>query len=92
MRLAGIALTGLPPLLHCGRFTVPSAATESHSIATRNDLPFLAMVLIDTQLTASEVLRTFHRDEPFLFLGAAFTTVGILSAAFCVLRRRFDAL
>jgi hypothetical protein len=22
------------------------------------------MVLIDTQLTASEVLRTFHRDEP----------------------------
>jgi sigma-B regulation protein RsbU (phosphoserine phosphatase) len=50
------------------------------------------MVLIDTQLTASEVLRTFHRDEPFLFLGAAFSTVGILSAAFCVLRRRFDAL
>jgi sigma-B regulation protein RsbU (phosphoserine phosphatase) len=92
VRLAGIALTGLPPLLHCGRFTVPSAATESHSIVTRNDLPFLAMVLIDTQLTASEVLRTFHRDEPFLFLGAAFTTVGILSAAFCVLRRRFDAL
>src|ERR1035437_6881076 len=68
------------------------AAAESHSIATRNDLPFLAMVLIDTQLTASEVLRTFHRDEAFLFLGAAFTTVGILSAAFCVLRRRFDAL
>jgi sigma-B regulation protein RsbU (phosphoserine phosphatase) len=50
------------------------------------------MVLIDTQLTASEVLRTFHRDEPFLFLGAAFSTVGILSAAYCLLRRRFDAL
>ena len=50
------------------------------------------MVLIDTQLTASEVLRTFHRDEPFLFLGAAFTTVGIVSAAYCLLRRRFDAL
>jgi sigma-B regulation protein RsbU (phosphoserine phosphatase) len=51
-----------------------------------------AMILVDTQLTASEVLRAFHHDEPFLFLGAAFTTVGIVSIAFCVLRRRFDAL
>lgn len=50
------------------------------------------MVLLDTQLSASEVLRTFHRDEPSLFLGAAFSTVGIVTTAFCLLRRRFDAL
>ena len=50
------------------------------------------MVLLDTQLSASEVLRTFHRDEPYLFLGAAFSTVGILSGAFSLLRRRFDPL
>lgn len=58
----------------------------------RNGVPFLAMILVDAQLTASEVLRTFHHDEPYLFLGAAFTTVGIVAGAFCVLRRRFDAL
>jgi sigma-B regulation protein RsbU (phosphoserine phosphatase) len=50
------------------------------------------MVLVDAQLSASEVLRTFHRDEPYLFLGAAFSTIGIVSGAFCVMRRRFDPL
>src|SRR3954469_25373098 len=40
--------------------------------------PF-AMCLMDTQLTASEVLRAFHRDEPYLFLGSAFTTLGAVS-------------
>jgi phosphoserine phosphatase RsbU/P len=50
------------------------------------------MVLIDTQLTASEVLRAFHRDEPYLFLGAAFSTVAAVTAGFLILRRRFDAL
>src|SRR3954447_8512856 len=37
------------------------------------------MCLMDTQLTASEVLRAFHRDEPYLFLGSAFTTLGVVS-------------
>lgn len=50
------------------------------------------MVLLDTQLSATEVLKAFHRDEPYLFLGAAFTTVGIVTEAFCLLRRRFDPL
>ncbi|MGA3047776.1 MAG: PP2C family protein-serine/threonine phosphatase [Terracidiphilus sp.] len=50
------------------------------------------MILIDAPLTANEVLRTFHSDEPYLFLGAAFTTVGVVSIGFCILRRRFDAL
>lgn len=49
-------------------------------------------MLIDAQLSASEILRTFHQDEPYLFLGSAFTTVGIVTEAFCLLRRRFDAL
>jgi phosphoserine phosphatase RsbU/P len=50
------------------------------------------MVLIDTQLSASEVLRAFHHDEPYLMLGSAFSTVAIVSIGYCVLRRRFDAL
>jgi phosphoserine phosphatase RsbU/P len=57
-----------------------------------HDVPSMAMILADTTLTASEVLRVFHHDELHLFLGAAFTTVGIVTALFCLLRRRFDAL
>jgi sigma-B regulation protein RsbU (phosphoserine phosphatase) len=53
--------------------------------------PF-AMCLIDTQLTATEVLRAFHRDEAYLILGSAFSTVGVVSIAYCIMRRRFDAL
>lgn len=50
------------------------------------------MCLIDTPMTAPEVLRIFHGDEPSLFLGAAFTTVALLCAAFSLIRRKFDAL
>ena len=50
------------------------------------------MVLADSQLTALQVLRAFHRDEIFLFLGAAFTTVGLVIAGFLMIRRRFDSL
>ena len=50
------------------------------------------MVLFDTQLTAGQVLHAFDRDVPYLFLGAAFITVGFVSIGFCALRRRFDAL
>src|SRR5580704_15336694 len=46
----------------------------------------------DTQLTASQVLRTFHHDEFYLFLGAAFTTFGLISVAFAFLSRKFDAM
>jgi sigma-B regulation protein RsbU (phosphoserine phosphatase) len=46
----------------------------------------------DSQLTASQVLRTFHHDELYLFLGAAFTTLGLMSAAFSFLQRKFDAM
>jgi len=46
----------------------------------------------DPQLTASEVLRVFHHDEPYLFLGTALTTTGILAAAFALLRRKIDPL
>ena len=43
-------------------------------------------------LTADQVLRVFHRDEVYLFLGAAFATVGLISAALSFLGRKFDAL
>ncbi len=46
----------------------------------------------DAQLTASQVLRVFHHDELYLFLGAAFTTFGLISVAFAFLSRKFDAM
>jgi sigma-B regulation protein RsbU (phosphoserine phosphatase) len=46
----------------------------------------------DAQLTAGQVLRAFHHSELYLFLGAAFTTVGLVSAALAFLGRKFDAL
>jgi phosphoserine phosphatase RsbU/P len=47
---------------------------------------------IDRELTASQVLQVFHHSELNLFLGAAFVTVGLVAALFCLLRRKFDAL
>ena len=38
------------------------------------------------------MLSVFWRDAPYLFLGAAFTAVGMVSAAFAVLRRHRDSL
>src|SRR5258708_20489773 len=50
------------------------------------------LAALDPQLTASEVLRVLHRDEPYLFLGVAFTTTGLLAAAFSLVRRKVDPL
>jgi sigma-B regulation protein RsbU (phosphoserine phosphatase) len=50
------------------------------------------MVLLDSELTAAQVLRVFHRSEISLFLGSAFTTVGLVISGFLIIRRRFDAL
>jgi phosphoserine phosphatase RsbU/P len=46
----------------------------------------------ETPLTAGQMLRVFHREEAYLFLGAAFTTVGLVTAAFVLLGRKFNAL
>src|SRR5258708_12097463 len=43
-------------------------------------------------LTADHVLGVFRHDAFYLFLGAAFTTLGLISAAFSFLRRKFDAM
>jgi phosphoserine phosphatase RsbU/P len=50
------------------------------------------MGLTITQMSAGEVLSAFHRDAPYLFLGAAFVAVGLVSAAFAVIRRKHDSL
>jgi sigma-B regulation protein RsbU (phosphoserine phosphatase) len=50
------------------------------------------MIALEAQLTAGEVLRAFHHDEPFLFLGAAFNTVTIIIVGLCFIRRRWDGL
>lgn len=96
MRPAGRSVTGLAPLLHCAMLAFTHASGQGEPDGplrtANNDVPFLPMVLVEAQLTAGEVLSAFHRDEPYLFLGAAFTTVGLVSAAMCLLRRRADAL
>ena len=43
-------------------------------------------------MSAEAVLSAFLRDAPYLFLGAAFAAIGMLSAAFAVLRRKRDSL
>jgi sigma-B regulation protein RsbU (phosphoserine phosphatase) len=43
-------------------------------------------------MSAEEVLTAFRRDALYLFLGAAFAAVGMVSAAFAVIRRQRDSL
>ncbi len=50
------------------------------------------MCLVAPEMTAKQVLSAFHRDAPYLFLGAAFIALGIVSAAFSGLRRKRDTL
>jgi sigma-B regulation protein RsbU (phosphoserine phosphatase) len=50
------------------------------------------MLATAPNLTVDQVLRAFHHDAPYLFLGAAFVSVGLISGAFCVLRRKRDLL
>src|SRR5215470_1122378 len=45
-----------------------------------------------SEMSAEEVLSAFRRDAPYLFLGAAFAAVGMVSAGFAALRRKRDAL
>lgn len=42
--------------------------------------------------SAGDALTAFRHDAPYLFLGAAFAAVGVVSAAFTVLRRKRDWL
>jgi sigma-B regulation protein RsbU (phosphoserine phosphatase) len=50
------------------------------------------MFVFDAQLTAGQVLRAFHHDEPFLFLGSAFNTVAIILIGLCIIRRKADGM
>jgi phosphoserine phosphatase RsbU/P len=44
------------------------------------------------QISAADVIRAFRRDEPYLFIGAASVTVGLVVFGFLLIRRRFDRL
>jgi phosphoserine phosphatase RsbU/P len=50
------------------------------------------MYVSEPQLSASQVLQIFHREALYLFFGAAFTTVGVISAVFAFMGRKFDAV
>ncbi len=46
----------------------------------------------DPQFKRSYVLQVFNHAQIYLFLGAAITTIGLLSAFFSLMRRRLDPL
>jgi sigma-B regulation protein RsbU (phosphoserine phosphatase) len=50
------------------------------------------MGAIDPRYTADQILHAIYHDQLYLFLGASFITVGVVAAAFSLLRRRLDAL
>lgn len=50
------------------------------------------MLGIAPEISSQQVLQAFHYDGPYLFLGAAFTTVGLLALPFPLVRRKFDLL
>jgi phosphoserine phosphatase RsbU/P len=50
------------------------------------------MCVTTPEMSAGEVLSAFHRDAPYLFLGAAFVALGLVSGAFAAIRRKRDAL
>lgn len=58
--------------------------------ATENDLTSPLMRAPSPEMTADQVLQAFHRDAPFLFLGAMIVAVGLVAAAFSVIRRKYD--
>jgi sigma-B regulation protein RsbU (phosphoserine phosphatase) len=50
------------------------------------------MSALAPHVTAEQVLQTFRQDAPYLFLGAAFVAVGLISAAFSLLRHKHDSV
>ncbi len=48
------------------------------------------MMALAPELTSDQVLQAFRYDAPYLFLGAAFVTVGVIAAAFSIIRRKND--
>jgi phosphoserine phosphatase RsbU/P len=50
------------------------------------------MFTVDPQIAVNQLLQALLSDGIYLFLGAAFITVGMLTAAVSVLRRRLDIL
>jgi sigma-B regulation protein RsbU (phosphoserine phosphatase) len=50
------------------------------------------MVLSETPLTPDAILRSFYRYVPYLFLGSAFMSVGLVSIGLSALRRKLNPL
>jgi len=50
------------------------------------------MCVVARGISAGEVVNALHGDAPYVFLGAAFVTVGLLAAALAALRRKPEAL
>jgi sigma-B regulation protein RsbU (phosphoserine phosphatase) len=44
------------------------------------------------QISATDVIHAFRRNEPYLFIGAASVTAGLVVVGFLLIRRRFDRL
>lgn len=51
-----------------------------------------SMFLSAHPFTVDQVLQALQDDGPYLFLGSAFTTVGMLTAVFAFVERKFNAM
>jgi phosphoserine phosphatase RsbU/P len=60
--------------------------------AARYILKMMIGVTAGGQISVVEALRIFNRSQIFVCLGAVITAVGVLAAAFSMLRRRLDSL
>src|ERR1700760_4879722 len=52
----------------------------------------MVITAIGPNIPVGEALRIFNRSQVFVCLGAVITAVGLLAAAFSILRRRLDSL
>ena len=78
-------------ILSCDPQVNPKLIGRASSLDSRV-IYHLHMLTTAPQMTAGNVLSTFQRDAPYLFLGGAFISVGLLSAAFAAIRRAWDSL
>ena len=59
---------------------------------SKNDLASSLMYAPVLEMTGDQVLQAFRHDVPSLFFGAVIVAVGLVSAAFSAIRRKYDPL
>jgi len=81
-------------LMHRGHQGPPGDASSTSLLSFVGPFSFNIprMCMVVPPVGANQVLDAFVTDTPYLFLGAAFVAVGLMSAAFAILHGRRDSL